>query len=437
MRATTAIIVGAGLRAQVYARYAEIAPDQLEIVGVADPNPDRRKYIADRFGFGEDMCFTDAFELAEHERLADVIINGTMDEDHVPTTIPLLKRGYDVLLEKPMAINAEEMFVLYDVAKQYDSKVMICHVLRYAGFYKKIKELIVSGMIGDVVSIAATEHVNYHHTAVSYVRGKWGNKKESKSSMLLAKCSHDIDMLIWLKGLMPQRVSSFGSDFQFDEAKKPEGAAKRCMDCALEPTCLYSARKHYIESNAKRSYYVWGDRDGRDLMTEAEMENELRTNMYGRCVWDCNHDNVDHQTVMIQFVDGSNATLQMVGGAARQERSIHIVGTRGEITGHFDEDAFKLRRIDLTSEVGYTEEIIDVREDEDDIIAAGGHGGGDNALVSDFIKMVNGAKPSISATTLEDSIYGHLTVFLADEAMESERILRVSDHLPDDLKFSI
>lgn len=435
MKTTTAIIVGAGLRAQVYARYAEIAPEQLKIVGVADPDPERRKSIASRFGFAEDMCFTDAFDLAKRERLADVIINGTMDEHHVPTTIPLIQRGYDILLEKPMAIHIDEMFELYDVARQYDSKVMICHVLRYANFYRKMKELIVSGSIGDIISIAATEHVNYHHTAVSYVRGKWGNKKDSKSTMLLAKCSHDIDMLIWMKGLAPARVSSFASDFQFDESKKPEGAAKRCMDCKLEPNCLYSARKHYIESNAQRSYYVWGDRDGRDMLTEAEMEQELRSNMFGRCVWDCNHDNVDHQTVMIQFVDGSNATLQMVGGAARQERSIHIVGTRGEITGRFDNDYFLLRHIDPLADNGYREEKIDVREDEDAIVAAGGHGGGDNALVSDFIKLVNGAEPSISATTLEDSISGHLTVFLADQAVEDERIMRVADHVPEWFRF--
>lgn len=432
MKAITAIIVGAGHRTQVYARYAEIAPDQLRIVGVADPNPDRRRILAERFGFAEDMCFESADELASHGKLADAIINGTMDEDHVPTSIPLLNIGYDMLLEKPMAINEKEMFELYEVAQKNNSKVMICHVLRYANFYRLIKERIQDGIIGDIISIAATEHVNYHHTAVSYVRGKWGNKKDIKSSMLLAKCSHDIDMMIWMMGIAPSKVSSFGSDFQFDEAKKPLGAGKRCLlDCKIEATCRYSARKHYIESNAKRSYYVWSGLDGRDQMTEADQIRSLQTdNMHGRCVWDCNHDNVDHQTVMLQFTNGANATLQMVGGTSRSERHIHIIGTTGEIEGHFEDDAFVLRQIDLTSPVGYVEERIDVNAD-DTATLTGGHGGGDNALVEDFVKLLNGHAPSISATTLEDSIYGHLTVFCADEAMEEERIIRLQDRLPD------
>lgn len=432
MRAITAIIVGAGHRAQVYAQYAEIAPDKLQIVGVADPNPERRRNLAARFGFGEDMCFESAADLAAGGKLADAIINGTMDEHHVPTSIPLLDAGYDMLLEKPMAINETEMFELYEAARRNNSKVMICHVLRYANFYRLIKQRVMDGDIGDIISIAATEHVNYHHTAVSYVRGKWGNKKESKSSMLLAKCSHDIDMLVWMMGQAPAKVGSFGSDFQFDEKKKPLGAGKRCLvDCKIEPSCRYSARKHYIESNAKRSYYVWGDMDSRDQMTEEDQVRSLQTDsMFGRCVWDCNHDNVDHQTVMMQFTGGANATLQMVGGSARSERHIHIVGTTGEIEGRFEDDAFEIRRIDLKSPVGYTSERIEVNAVEDATLT-GGHGGGDNALVADFVNLLNGKEASISATTLEDSIYGHLTVFCADEAMEEERIIRLSERLPE------
>lgn len=432
MRAVTAIIVGAGHRAQVYANFAEIAPDQLRIVGVADPNADRRQALAVRFGFDETMCFESAEALARNGRLADAVINGTMDEFHVSTSIPLLKVGYDILLEKPMAIHEKEMNQLYQAAKTYKNRVMICHVLRYANFYHQIKEQLIAGSIGEIISISATEHVDYHHTAVSYVRGKWGNKKEAKSSMLLAKCSHDIDLLIWLKGIAPAKVSSFGSDFQFDEKKKPEGAGTRCLvDCKIEPHCRYSARKHYIESDARRSFYVWSGLDSRDALTEAEQVQSLQTsNIHGRCVWDCNHDNVDHQTVMLQFVDGSNATLQMVGGAAREERTIHIVGTTGEISGRFEDNSFVLRHIDLTAPGGYTEEVIDVNALTDATAESGRHGGGDNKLVADFVKILNGSKPSISATTLEDSIYGHLTVFCADMAMEEERVIRLADHLP-------
>ena len=105
----TAIIVGAGHRALVYSELAKTNPEDLKIVGVADPNPVRRKHCMEYFGFGEDMCFESAQALAEKGKLADTVINGTMDEQHIETAIPLLNAGYDMLLEKPFAVNEKEM----------------------------------------------------------------------------------------------------------------------------------------------------------------------------------------------------------------------------------------------------------------------------------------------------------------------------------------
>ena len=131
----TAIIVGAGHRAILYSLYALEHPDELKIVGVADPDPIRRKKVAEMHGFGEEMCFRSAEELAARPKLADAVINGTMDRQHVPTAVPLLRAGYDMLLEKPFAISEEEVNYLYKVVKETGRKVMICHVLRYAPFY--------------------------------------------------------------------------------------------------------------------------------------------------------------------------------------------------------------------------------------------------------------------------------------------------------------
>ena len=131
----TAIIVGAGHRSLVYSKLAKTNPEMLKIVGVADPNPVRRKKCMKEFGFGEDMCFNSAKELAAKGKLADAIINGTMDEVHIETSVPLLNVGYDMLLEKPFAVNESEMRELVECAKKNNSKVMICHVLRYTPFY--------------------------------------------------------------------------------------------------------------------------------------------------------------------------------------------------------------------------------------------------------------------------------------------------------------
>ena len=172
----TAIIVGAGHRALLYSLYALQNPEKFKIVGVADPDPIRRRKTAEMHGFGEDMCFESAEALAERPRLADAVINGTMDTQHVKTAVPLLRRGYDMLLEKPFAVNEDEMWELQRVAGETGRRVMICHVLRYAPFYVAVKERLLAGEIGDIINIQATEHVSYHHLAVSFVRGKWGNE---------------------------------------------------------------------------------------------------------------------------------------------------------------------------------------------------------------------------------------------------------------------
>ena len=189
-----AVVVGAGHRAMVYASYAEAHPDQLEIVGVADLNEFRRGVVADRFGIAPNRCFESAESLAAVPRFADAVINGTMDHQHVPTALPLLEAGYDMLLEKPFAVREDELWALAEATTRNKRTVAICHVLRYAPFYAAIKREILEGTVGDIVNIQTVEHVSYHHMAVGFVRGKWSNRSRSHSSMLMAKCCHDLDL---------------------------------------------------------------------------------------------------------------------------------------------------------------------------------------------------------------------------------------------------
>lgn len=426
----TAIIVGAGHRAILYSLYALEHPDELKIVGVADPDPIRRKKVAEMHGFGEEMCFKNAEELAARPKLADAVINGTMDRQHVPTAVPLLRAGYDMLLEKPFAISEEEVNYLYKVVKETGRKVMICHVLRYAPFYVAIKQRLLSGEIGDIINIQATEHVSYHHLAVSFVRGKWGNEEKCGAPMLLAKCCHDMDLIMWLKsGVSPKQIASFGSDFQFDPAKKPAGAGKRCLvDCQCEETCLYSAKKHYLDHPDRWAFYVWDCLENIEEPTLEDKRKSLMTdNIHGRCVWDCEHTVVDHQSVLMNFADGATATLNMIGGTAKPERNIHIIGTKGEIKGVFDDSVFTVRTIDTASEKGWNEEVVDLKIGGDKSGMTGSHGGGDLRLVEDFVHVLQGEEPSISCTTIKDSINGHLGVFCAERARKESAVIPMPD----------
>ncbi len=425
MKAKTAVIVGAGHRAVLYASYAQQHPDELAIVGMADPSSLRRKQTAKLFDLAPERCFETAEQLASAPRFADFAINGTMDHQHVHTSLPLLERGYHILLEKPFATHEEEMWQLVQTARRCGCKVAICHVLRYAPFYAAIRRKVVEGAIGEILNVQAAEHVSYHHVAVGFVRGKWNRKAYCRSSMLMAKSCHDLDLIAWMKsGIAPRRVASFGSNFQFRPENAPPGAGTRCLvDCPIEADCLYSARKHYLDHPDRWAYYVWDSLEHLSNPTLADKIESLKTSPYGRCAWKTDMDVVDHQSVLIEFADGCTATLNMIGGASKPSRSIHLIGTHGEIRGCLEESRFTILRPDLRPGHETAEEIVDTSAED---ASGGGHGGGDMRLVADFVKLLNGEPPSISSTSLEDSVNGHLIGFCADRAREEGRVVEVA-----------
>ena len=420
----TAIIVGAGHRAFVYSELAKTNPELLQIVGVADPNPVRRKKAMEHFGFGEDMCFESAQALAERGRLADAVINGTMDEQHLETAVPLLNAGYDMLLEKPFAVNENEMWQIVNCAKKNNAKVMICHVLRYTPFYYAIKERVHSGEIGQVINIQTTEHVSYHHLSTSYVRGKWANSKKCHTTMLLAKCCHDLDIMMWMMSeTKPVSISSFGSKFQFRPENAPEGAGTVCMrDCPLVDTCDFSTKRLYIDHPDRWAFYVWDALEGIDNPTiEDKIALMKSDNPYARCIYKCDNDVVDHQSVMVNFASGATGTHNMVGGSAEPRRNIHIVGTKGEIFGNFEDSKFTVLKINPSPDAHHEEcdvEEVDLRVTGDMVGAYGGHGGGDERLAADFVKFIRGEEPSLACTSIFDSVAGHLSVYKADQSRE-------------------
>ena len=414
----SAVIVGAGQRAMIYASYALKHPDRLRIVGVAEPDAARRRLAASLHGIPESQCFDSVHALTAGPKLADAAINGTMDRLHVETTLPLLDAGYHVLLEKPMGIHMEEIDRLREAAQRTKRVVMICHVLRYAPFYAAIRRAIASGEIGDIVNIQTAEHVSYHHMAVSFVRGKWSSEEQCGSPMLLQKCCHDLDIIAWLmNGVKPVRVGSFGALVHFRPERAPEGAGKRCLaDCRIEDSCPYSARKQYIERDTW-NFHVWGNFDLGLRRSEEEMYRLLRDESpYGRCVWHSGNDVVDRQSVIMEFENGCTATHNMVGGAAKSYRTLHIVGTKGDIQGNLEDGYFEIRKPDTSVKAGYTSARTDISVTDDS------HGGGDLRLVEDFVQVLQGGEPSLSYTALEESVYGHAIAFAAERSRKGRRL---------------
>ncbi len=411
----TAVIVGGGHRSFTYAQLAIEDPSALKIVGIADPNPDRRKKAMKMFGFGEDRCFETAQQMAAVPKFADAVINGTMDHQHIETSLPLLEAGYDMLLEKPFAVNMEEMKTLLQTVKKHKNKVMICHVLRYSPFYRTIKEKIRTGVLGDIINIQTSEMVSYHHLSTSYVRGKWGNSDICKTSMLLAKCCHDIDILMWLMGeTLPATVSSFGSIFQFKPENAPRQAGTRCLvDCPLVDSCDFSAKRIYLDHPRRWAMYVWDALEGLDH--EPTMEDKANLlkgdSPYGKCIYKSGNNVVDHQSVLFNFKNGATATHNMIGGTARSTRTIHVVGTKGEMYGDFEGGSLHLQTIKTDSPTGFKYEDVELATFSEDT-----HGGGDIGLIRDFVDYIRDGKVSVECTAIENSVAGHLAVFLADKS---------------------
>ena len=197
-------------------------------------------------------------------------------------------------------------------ARRHGRKVVICHVLRFAPFYAAIRQQVLDGVIGDILNVQTIEHVSYHHMAVAFLRGKWAQKSACGSSMLMSKCCHDLDLIAWTKsGVLPRSVSSFGSNIQFRPENAPKGAGTRCLvDCPIEADCLYSARKHYIDYPERWRFYVWDTLEEIESPTiEQKIESLKGDNLYGRCVWRCDNDVVDHQSVVVEFEDGGKMSL--------------------------------------------------------------------------------------------------------------------------------
>ena len=412
----TAIILGAGHRSMAYADFSLAHPELLKIVGVADPDDFRRKMVREKFGFPEENCFKDAQELVSVPKFADAVINGTMDELHVETSIPVLEKGYDMLLEKPFAVNEEEMTKLIDVVKRNNNKVMICHVLRYTPFYSTIKERIINGDIGKVINIQTVENVSYHHLSTSFVRGKWANSKNCHTTMLLAKCCHDMDIMMWLMSPdKPVSVSSVGSKFQFKPENAPENSGTRCLvDCPNVDTCDFSAKRLYLDHPDRWEVYVWRSIEDIENPTEEDRIRALNESDYGKCIHKCDNDVVDHQSVLINFQSGATGTHNMTGGSAEPLRTIRVIGTKGEIYGEFENKFIKVKIINPDPGKDFDEEYIDLSN-----ISGEGHSGGDERLTEDFVNYIRGESHSISCTSIFDSVPGHKVIFLADKSREN------------------
>jgi predicted dehydrogenase len=407
-RAITVVTLGAGARGNTYGNYALKFPDEMDVVGVAEPIAIRNERYAKKHNIADNQRFDTWERVFERPKMADAVLITTPDHLHYGPCMAALKAGYDVLLEKPISPSERECRDILNLAKKTGRIVAVCHVLRYAPYFIQLRELIQSGAIGELVSMQHFEPIEHVHMSHSFVRGNW-HDRNATTPIILAKSCHDMDIIRWLVGKPCQKIVAMGSLKWFRKENAPEGSTARCMDgCAAEATCPYSAMKIYYRE--RDWLYVFDLPEEKEKQGDAIL-NYLRTTNYGRCVYRMENNQEDHYVASMQFEGGITVAFSMEAFTSYGGRRTRVMGSMGDIVG--DMDTFTVTDFRTGKKTVY------------DSSTGDGHGGGDWRLVRDWLQAVSQHNPALLTSTIDASIESHVMAFMAEKSRKSEKVERI------------
>jgi predicted dehydrogenase len=414
-KAVTAITLGAGNRGNVYGGFSLASADELDIVGVAEPVKIRNDRYAKKHNIDPKNCFKTWEDVFLVPKLADAILITMPDNLHYEACMKALAAGYHVLLEKPIAQTEQQCRDILAQAKKYNKIVAVCHVLRYAPYFIKLKQMINTGSIGQLVSIQHLEPISHIHMAHSYVRGNWHNSKAT-TPIILAKSCHDLDILRWLVGKPAKSISAMGDLKWFTSKNAPTGSAEWCMDCQVEGDCPYSALKIYKKGG--RWNHVL-DLPDDETKHEEVLKERMKTTNYGRCVYQMDNDQCDHYVTNIEFEGGVTASFSMEAFTDYEGRRTRIMGSMGSIVG--DMSSFTITNFQTGKVTTY-----DAKSFSDDSFAAYGHGGGDFGLARDWVHAIAAENPALLTSTIDVSIESHIMGFAAEKSRLNKTVEQIT-----------
>ena len=372
-------LIGAGNRA---GKYLSCLPQGVQVDAVVDPDSLRRKHLLKNCPAAKG--YAHMVDIPASEPL-DAVIVAAPDRVHVPIGKEAARRGWHILMEKPVAQNLAEYREL--MASTAGITVGVCLEMRLHPFYRRVKELI--PRLGRILSVHHTEKIGADRMSHSFVRGLWASHS-SAGPIFLSKCCHDTDFLLWALGGTPVEVRSKGALQRFKASQAPKGSTERCLTCPLKD-CPYNAVKLYRERQAWTGGFT--PADGQTLAQE--IERQLREGPFGRCVYRCDNDVNDYQEVDVTMEDGAQLHICLDGLSLEEGRITFIEGTEGT-----------LRAQDWHI---YWNDIL--LEDYSHLALAPLHAGADQALIEDFFHALRTGKAP--AATLEDALPAHEICYLA------------------------
>ncbi|TDH28670.1 Gfo/Idh/MocA family oxidoreductase [Segetibacter sp. 3557_3] len=411
----TAITLGAGNRGMVYGGFAAGNATQMKIVGVAEPVPYRNDRYAKIHTIPDANRFTTWEHVFQRPKFADAIIISTPDRLHYGPCMKALEMGYDVLLEKPIAPTERECRDILALSKKTGRIVAVCHVLRYAPYFVKMKELLAKGAVGEIMSVQHLEPIEHTHMAHSYVRGNWHNSKET-TPIILAKSCHDLDIIKWVIDKPSKQIIAMGDLKWFRKENAPEGSTNRCTDgCKVERECPYSAIRSYYDKRQRLNVF---DLSADKSKHADEIMDRLKTTNYGRCVYRMDNDQPDHYITSIRFADNVTANFSMEAFTSYAGRRTRIMGSMGDMEG--DMNNLVINDFRTGKQTKLTPKAEDVEG-----YANSGHGGGDWLLARDFVQAVSQQNPALLTSTIDESIESHIMGFMAEESRKNNRFMDI------------
>jgi len=349
--------------------------NQIEIVALADVSEDALKQAKERLRCPAAKVYADHLALSRDPSV-DWVCVGSWNVFHKEHILGALEANKHVFSEKPLTTNIEDCVTLKKAIDKHTGLFSMGFVLRYAPFYKRIKELIAEGILGKLISFEFNETIGPDHGG--YIMSDWRRKREWAGTHLLEKCCHDFDLANWITDSAPMRAASFGGlDF-------------------FKPGNAHQVDRVGPHANGLPAYHGW------QKMGIYTREHKLNP-------FESDKDIIDNQVVILEYANGVRATFHTNLNTAINERRMYLCGTEGTLRGDVLTGEIEYRRISHEKPV--------MKE----TTVGGGHGGADGTMSAALRdSMVNGAAPLVG---LDDGIRSAVACFGVDSALDSGTVV--------------
>ena len=385
-------VIGVGQRGCHYAEMLSKHP-QVELAALCDCSRERLDAFAVELSLTEVRRFYSIDDLLKWGEFEAAILT-TPDFMHCSTAIACCEAGKHIMLEKPMAPTAEECRKIIRACQDNDCIIQIGFVLRNHPVFSRVIEIARSGALGQILNIAAAENIGVMHGA-SYMR-RWHRKLANSGGFMLAKCSHDLDIIATVANSRVRRVAAFGSLDHFTPDKQ---RCEYCSECP-DQACRYRFGGDFVR-----------------MTTEEKAAPAAKK--FDLCVYNNDKDIVDHEVAILDFDNGIKGSFALNLFAGEPKRTINVCGTEGILYADTVEECIHIHYSN-----GKPYEKIECKP-----LNNSGHGGSDKGFLDDFVNCalehtrphadyMAGLASTVIGNALEKSMQSGQIVEIAPEEYE-------------------